>query len=45
VDGAKFDVLKLIELTPDWIGTVDDIREYFKDTEDDQSLYYNPYEA
>lgn len=34
VDGSKFDVLKLIELTPDWIGTVDDVREYFSEAED-----------
>jgi len=37
-------VLKLVDITDGWMGTMDDVRAYFTESDDKESPLYNPYE-
>jgi len=45
IEGNKFEVLKLVELTREFIGSVEDVRKYFNETENEDSPRFNPYSA
>jgi len=44
IGGAVFNILKLVELSSENIGTVEDLRSYFEESEDETSPFFNPYE-
>jgi hypothetical protein len=44
IGGAKIDILKLVPISETYLGTVEDLRKFFTEDEDETSPRFNPYE-
>jgi len=44
IGGSKFDILKLIPITDIYISTVEDLRKFFNESNDETSARFNPFE-